>query len=119
MNAEITRIRTELNEAIYIMIDADSDKRYNIAERHVNYLRRTLHQALKDWLSPRTCNYCGNVLGGNEIVFCLVCSDNIEEDDDYEAPICELCGDELHDDGGDYCVNCWDDLMEEDEAETA
>ena len=106
MNEHITQLRSRLNEAIYIMIEADSDKRYNTAARHVNWLRKGLHQAMRDYWSPRHCGYCEATLSGIERNFCTVC----ETDDEYDMPQCELCGEEVSADGDEYCLACWDDL---------
>lgn len=112
MNAEITRIRTELNEAIYIMIDADSDKRYNAAATRVRWLRRDLHIALRDWLYPRTCFYCNVILSFSENRYCPDCQAD-EDAASEEIAWCQHCGDEMEPDGSDYCETCWPDVMGE------
>jgi len=118
MNAEITRIRTKLNTAIYIMIDADSDKRYNTAARNVQELRLQLREAMRDYLDPepeRDCGYCGDTLQSFEFDICTHCMN--EEID--EGSYCDVCGSETEEQGADYCNVCWDDVMKQDEEEAA
>ncbi len=106
MNAEITQLRTALNEAIYDMIDASSDKRFNTASDQVRWLRRNLHVALREWLHPRTCFYCTATLDINDNKYCPDCQAD-EDTASAEVSWCEDCGKETENNGDDYCEACW------------
>lgn len=76
---------------------------YIIGKNRTGTIYRKIAAGLTDWLFPRRCPVCGEIVAENGSLICMKCVPMLSP---VRQPVCKKCGKELISDREEYCMDC-------------